>query len=171
MVVTIAPLLWYWLFTQVSHLILMAPCKFVIPSQLTFLIHINVYCIGFSTTPSSYNATVNEETTFRCEHPHAVSLIWIINGTSHYEYLPPNTSVQESRASGGRGLSSLLNFASCHNNTTIECLAVYEGYQWPERSPEVIMRCQGLCYHIMLRFDPFLRITAKYHYTLVSFLL
>ena len=89
----------------------------------------------------SLNLTSEDEVTFRCVHAHTSNISWSINGTFSDVYLPPNTTVI-SNSIGSDGVSSSVNFLSCHNNTILHCLAYFEEDLY-EESPQALMKCQG----------------------------
>lgn len=95
----------------------------------------------FSIIPSHQVVAEGQSSTFRCQHPHADDIVWLINGQS----LTMSPLRDVTAQSGGNPLISSLYMTGYreYNRSSVECVATFGAGNTVERSPMAILLVQG----------------------------
>ena len=96
---------------------------------------------GFSILPLSMSVPVGRETTFPCEHPNAVGISWVVNGTALRSQPDLHNTFRESSSGSLRSLT--VTALSKYNSTMIECVALLSNNQPTETAPTALLHVQG----------------------------
>ena len=101
--------------------------------------------IAFSILPSSQVVSVDEEAVFRCRHPTADFIGWIVNGSSVGTNPPPDVFVSTVQDDNGNTVHTLTIVGRPdYNGTTVVCEAFYRDTRPIELSPEALL--QGILF-------------------------
>ena len=105
--------------------------------------HLNNF-LAFSIFPSSQVVSVGEETVFKCRHPTADFIDWIVNGSLVGSNPPPDVYPSTLQSDNGTTVHTLTIVGHPeYNGTVVVCEAFFREGLRSELSPEALLVLTG----------------------------